>query len=67
MYERFFEEVGKPMDGEAGPPVFEDQPDVGRLVEVAAEHGIEMPVPIAQRSRAQRNQRRVIHELLTPL
>jgi hypothetical protein len=24
LYERFFEEVGKPVDGEVGPRVFED-------------------------------------------
>ena len=47
LYERFFEEVGKPVDGEAGPFVCAHQPDVGRVVEVAAEYGIEIPVPIA--------------------
>ncbi len=47
LCERFFEEVGKPVDDEAVPLVFEDQPDVGRIVKVAAEYGIEIPVPIA--------------------
>ena len=47
LYEHFFEEVGKAVDDEAGPLVFEDQPDVGRIVEVAAEYGIEIPFPIA--------------------
>ncbi len=48
LYEHFFEEVGKKaVDGEVGPLVFEDQPDVGRIVKVAAEYGIEIPVPIA--------------------
>ena len=47
LYERFFEEVGKAMDGEAEPLVFKEQPDVGRIVEGAAEHGIEIPVSIA--------------------
>ena len=47
LYEHFFEKVGKPVDDEAGPLVFEDQPDVGRIVEVAAEYGIEIPFPIA--------------------
>jgi quercetin dioxygenase-like cupin family protein len=47
LYERFFEEVGKPMDGEAGLLSFEDQPDVERIVEIAAECGIEIPEPIA--------------------
>jgi quercetin dioxygenase-like cupin family protein len=47
LYERFFEEVGKPMDGEAGLLSFEDQPYVERIVEIAAECGIEIPEPIA--------------------
>jgi mannose-6-phosphate isomerase-like protein (cupin superfamily) len=47
LYEHFFEEVGKAADGNAGPLVFEEQPDVERIVEVAAEHGIEIPPPIA--------------------
>jgi mannose-6-phosphate isomerase-like protein (cupin superfamily) len=47
LYERFFEEVGKPADGEGGPLVGEDQPDVGRIVEVAAKYGIEIPLPTA--------------------
>jgi hypothetical protein len=45
VYERFFEEVGKPVDLEAGPLICEAQPDLGRIAE--AEHGIEIPVPIA--------------------
>ncbi len=47
LYERFFEEVGKPVDDEEGPLVFEDQPDVSRIVKVAAKYGIEIPVSIA--------------------
>ena len=46
LYECFFEEVGKPMNGEAGLPGFEERPDVERLVEIAAEYGFEIPVPI---------------------
>ena len=45
LYERFFEEVGKPVDLEAGPLICKDQPDVGRIAEAAAEHGIEIPSP----------------------
>ena len=52
LYEHFFEKVGKPVDDEAGPLVFEDQPYVGRIVEVAAKYGIEIPVPIAYCRRA---------------
>jgi mannose-6-phosphate isomerase-like protein (cupin superfamily) len=47
LYELFFEEAGKTVDGEAEPLVFKAGPDVGRIVEVAAEYGIEIPVPIA--------------------
>jgi mannose-6-phosphate isomerase-like protein (cupin superfamily) len=48
LYERFFEEVGKPVDGDGGPLVFEDQPDVRRVVAIAAQYGIEIPPPFAQ-------------------
>jgi hypothetical protein len=48
LYERFFEEVGEAVDGDdGGPPAFEDQPDARTIMEVAAEHGIEIPPPIA--------------------
>ena len=43
LYERFFEKVGKAVDGDGGPLVFEDHRDMRRIVEVAAEHGIEIP------------------------
>ena len=42
LYELFFEKMG-----EAGPLVVKEQPDVGRIVEVADECGIEIPPPIA--------------------
>ena len=45
LYERFFEEVGKPVDLEAGALICNDQPDVGTIAETAAEHGIEIPAP----------------------
>ena len=48
LYEHFFEEVGKPAGGEEGPLAFEEQPEVGRVREVAAEQGIEISPPIAQ-------------------
>jgi hypothetical protein len=47
LYERFFEEVGKPVDDEEEPLGFEDQPDTKLILKVAAEHAIEIPVPIA--------------------
>jgi quercetin dioxygenase-like cupin family protein len=47
-HERFFEEVGKPVDGEAGSHFFENQPDVAGIVAIAAKYGIEIPVPMAQ-------------------
>ena len=49
LYERFFEEVGKPAeDDDGGSLVFGDHSEVERIVEVAAEHGIEIPLPIAE-------------------
>src|SRR3712207_5451497 len=50
LYERSFEEVGRPMDGNGGPLVFEDQPDVANIVSIAARYGIEIPMPIAEES-----------------
>jgi hypothetical protein len=46
LYERFFEEVGKPMNGEAVLPGFEERPEVERIVEIVAEYGFGIPVPI---------------------
>jgi mannose-6-phosphate isomerase-like protein (cupin superfamily) len=46
LYEHFFEQVGKAVDGEAALD-FEGQLEVERIVKVAAEYGIEIPVPIA--------------------
>ncbi len=49
LYERFFEEVGETVDGDdGGSPAFEDRSDARTISEVAAEHGIEIPQPIAQ-------------------
>jgi quercetin dioxygenase-like cupin family protein len=48
LYEHFFEEVGRPVDGEAKPLFFEDQKGVERIAEIAAKYGIELPVPIAK-------------------
>ena len=48
LYERFFDEVGEAVDADDGrPPAFEDQPDARTIMKVAAEHGIEIPPPIA--------------------
>ena len=48
LYERFFDEVGEAVDADDGrPPAFEDQPDARTIMKVAAEHGIEIPSPIA--------------------
>jgi mannose-6-phosphate isomerase-like protein (cupin superfamily) len=46
LCEHFFEAVGKPMNGDGTPLVCEDQPDTASVVKVAAEYGIEIPVPI---------------------
>ena len=48
LYERFFEEVGEPVDGEAGSLFSEDQPNVTSIVAIAAKYGIEIPVPVAE-------------------
>jgi hypothetical protein len=47
LYERFVEEVGKPAGGEEGPVDFEEQPEVGRIMKIAAEYGTEILLPIA--------------------
>ena len=52
LYERFFEEVGKPVDGETRSLVLEDQPNLERIVTIGVQYGIEIPPPNAQRSRA---------------
>ena len=48
LYERFFEEVGELVDGEAGSLFSEDQPNVTSIVAIAAKYGIEIPVPVAE-------------------
>ena len=49
LYERFFEEVGKSAEGgDCGSLVFEDHQDLERFAEIAAEYGIEIPLPIAE-------------------
>jgi quercetin dioxygenase-like cupin family protein len=50
LYERFFEKVGRPADGDhGGPPIDDGWAAKGRrIVEVAAEHGIEISSPIAR-------------------
>ena len=45
LYEHFFEETGKPADDDGGSLPFEEQPDLERMVEVAARYGIEIPSP----------------------
>ena len=47
-HERFFEEVGEPVDSEEGSLFFENRPDVASIVAIAAKYGIEIPVPIAE-------------------
>ena len=48
LYERFFAEVGNPVGEEGGRLAFDDQPEVGRIREVAAKYGIEIPPPMTQ-------------------
>ena len=51
LYERFFEEVGRPVEGEAGSGFFGKQPDVESVVATAAKYGIEIPSPIVEEGR----------------
>ena len=47
LYERFFEEVGRPVGGNGtGPLDSENRPEVGRIAEVAVKYGIEVHHPI---------------------
>jgi mannose-6-phosphate isomerase-like protein (cupin superfamily) len=48
LYERFFDEVGKLVEDEGRMFVVEDKPEIRRI---AAERGIEIPLPITKRSR----------------
>jgi hypothetical protein len=48
LYEHFFEEVGKPVDGDGGPLLIEEQPEVGRIVAIGVQYGFEIPPPIAE-------------------
>jgi Ca2+-binding RTX toxin-like protein len=43
LYERFFEEVGKAVDGGARSLGFEGQADAGRVAQIASGYGIEIP------------------------
>ncbi len=54
LYELFFQKAGMPVDGDDGrSPAFEERSEAGkRIIEVAAEHGIEIPLPAAQDSRS---------------
>jgi mannose-6-phosphate isomerase-like protein (cupin superfamily) len=52
LYERFFEKVGKPVGGEAGPPAEETRLNSERIAAIGVEYGIEIPLPVAQRGRA---------------
>ena len=44
LYEHFFEEVGKPVEGEVGWLVRKDEPEVANIVAIAAKYGIEIPL-----------------------
>ena len=52
LYERFFEEVGKPVDGEAGSLVEEGRLNSKTIAAIGVEYGIEIPLQIAKRGRA---------------
>ena len=52
LYEHFFEEAGGAVEGDAGPLLFENQPNLERIVAIGVQYGIEIPPPTTQRSRA---------------
>ncbi len=52
LYERFFEEVGRPADVGGQLAFGEQQQEAKGIVKIAAEHGIEIPPPVAQHGRA---------------
>ncbi len=53
LYELFFEKAGSLADGDGGwSRAFEERPEARRIVEAAAEHGTEIPSPVAQESRS---------------
>ena len=45
LHEQFFEELGEPATDETKPPAPKGQPDVEKLVTIAAKYGIEIPPP----------------------
>ena len=45
LHERFFEEIGEARRDGSTPPVYEEPQDAERIVRIAAEYGIEMPLP----------------------
>jgi quercetin dioxygenase-like cupin family protein len=50
LHERFFEEIGEERRGRFAPPVSENPSDTQKIARIAAEYGIEIPLP--SRSRA---------------
>jgi len=45
LHERFFEEIGEEMKDGSTAQASEDPPDMGSIVKIAAEYGIEIPPP----------------------
>lgn len=50
LYERFFEEVGRPVEGAGDPGFFGEQPDVESVIATAARYGIEIATLIVEES-----------------
>ena len=51
LYERFFEEVGRPVEGEAGPLDFEEQADIESIAATATKYGIEIAPPVVEETQ----------------
>jgi mannose-6-phosphate isomerase-like protein (cupin superfamily) len=54
-HERFFEEIGEETKDGSTPPGSEDPPDMESIAKIAAEYGIEMPLPGRSYNRQERS------------
>jgi len=49
LHERFFEEIGEPATDDAWPPGSGRPADLKKIAAIAAEYGIEIPAPVADK------------------
>ena len=55
LHERFFEEIGEETKDGSTPPGSEDPPDMESIAKIAAQYGIEMPLPGRSYNRQERS------------